>query len=337
MHKPLLAASLLAAASLFGCDDHSKSTSPPPQPRSIAAAPKPASFKPAPVASSEPDSGTPVAPPDMVALAHPPDTANHLERAKALKTGGDFHGALAEARRAVHDSPSDDEALDLAAKMARQVGQTGIAQEALTRVVAIRTEDPTPVIALARVLLSTGQPEKAVKVGQQAIARDPENPEAYHVTGRAMLSADQLQGAMVMFGKAVELKPDHGYALNNLGFAYLRANMNEAAAEVLGKAADLLPNVAYVHNNLGVALERVGRTDEASAEYMLSTTLSPKYVKAVLNHERMKKTAAISPDESGSATDAVVEPGENIGSGVAPDEPGPSDSKEQPEIEIPAE
>src|SRR6185436_10336340 len=176
-------------------------------------------------------------------------------------------------------------------------------------------------------------PERAVKIGQQAIARDPENPEAYHVTGRAMLSADQLQGAMVMFGKTVELKPDHGYALNNLGFAYLRANMNQEAVEVLSKAAELLPNVAYVHNNLGVALERVGRTDEASAEYMLSTSLSPRYVKAVLNHERMKKTAALTPDESGSATDAVVEPGENIGSGVAP---GADESNEQPEIETPA-
>jgi Flp pilus assembly protein TadD len=279
----------------------------------------------------------------MVALAHPPDTANHLERARALKTGGDFHGALAEARRAVHDSPNDDEALDLAAKMARQVGQNGIAEEALARVAAIRADDPTPVIALARVVLSNGNPERAVKIGQQAIARDPENPEAYHVTGRAMLSADQLQGAMVMFGKAVELKPDHGYALNNLGFAFLRANMNQEAVEVLSKAAELLPNVAYVHNNLGVALERVGRTDEASAEYMLSTTLSPKYVKAVLNHERMKKTAALSTDESGSATDAIVGPGEDIGSGVAPEEGQKAGNgrhgqdEEQPEIETPAE
>ena len=81
--------------------------------------------------------------------------------------------------------------------------------------------------------------------------------------------------------------------------------------------------------------------DEASAEYMLSTTLSPKYVKAVLNHERMKKTAALSVDESGSATDAVFEPGENIGSGVAPEEGDRvgggrhGQDEEQPEIETP--
>src|SRR3954462_11381166 len=141
MHKPLLAASLLAAA-VFGCDDHAKSTAPPPPPRTVAAAkpsaPKP-SAPPAPEITAF-DAGTPVAPPDMVALAHPPDTANHLERARALKTGGDFHGALPEARRAVYDAPNDDEALDLAARMARQVGQTGIAEEALTRVAAIRAD-----------------------------------------------------------------------------------------------------------------------------------------------------------------------------------------------------
>jgi tetratricopeptide (TPR) repeat protein len=119
--------------------------------------------------------------------------------------------------------------------------------------------------------------------------------------------------------------------------------MNQEAVEVLSKAAELLPNVAYVHNNLGVALERVGRTDEASAEYMLSTTLSPKYVKAALNHERVKRTAALSVDESGSATDAVVAPGENIGSGVAPEEVGKvgggrhGQDEEQPEVETPEE
>ena len=334
MHKPLLAASLLAAA-IFGCDDHTKSTAPPPRPHVASPArpvrvPVPAPEVEAPVATAAVDSGTPVAPPDMVALAHPPDTANHLERAKALKTGGDFHGALAEARRAVADAPQDDEALDLAAKLARQLGQTGIAEEALSRVMAIRTDDAIPVIALARVVLSTGDAERAARIGQQAIARDPENPEAYHVTGRAMLSADELQGAMTMFGRAIELKPDHGYALNNLGFAYLRANMNEEAADALTRAADLLPNVAYVHNNLGVALERVGRKDEAVAEYQLSTSLSPKYVKAVLNSERLKKTASLSMDEAGTATDAIVGGGEDIGSGLAPD-------VELPEIDTPAE
>ncbi|HZN93783.1 MAG TPA: tetratricopeptide repeat protein, partial [Myxococcales bacterium] len=249
-------------------------------------------------------------------------------------------GALAEARRAVHDSPQDDQALDLAAKLARQLGQTGIAEEALSRVVAIRADDPMPVIALARVVLSTGDAERAAKIGQQAVARDPENPEAYHVTGRAMLSADQLQGAMVMFGKAVEIKPDHGYALNNLGFTYLRANMNDEAVDVLSKAAELLPNVAYVHNNLGVALERAGRKDEAMAEYMLSTTLSPKYVKAMINSERIKKTASLSIDEGATATDANVGPGEDIGSGVVPESGSVEDAVNHlqlPEIESPVE
>ncbi len=328
MHKPLLAASLLAAA-VFGCDDKGKSTSPPPKP--VAAAPARASSAPAPAVAAAPssesatDGGTQEAPPvDLVALAHPPDTANHLERARALKTGGDFHGALAEARRAVHDAPRDDEALDLAAKLARQLGQTGIAEDALSRVAAIRSDDAVPAIALARVVLSTGDAERAVKIGQQAIARDPENPEAYQITGRAMLSADQFQGAMVMFGKAIELKPDHGHALNNLGFTYLRANMNEEAVDALTRAAELLPNVAYVHNNLGVALERVGRTDEAISEYMVSTSLSPRYVKAMLNSERMKKTASLSASESGTATDAMVGPEGGI--------PG-----EGAEIESPAE
>ncbi|HVE84424.1 MAG TPA: tetratricopeptide repeat protein, partial [Myxococcales bacterium] len=220
--------------------------------------------------------------------------------------------------------------LDLCAKLARQLGKTGIAEEALQRVADIRTDDAIPVIALARVVLSTGDAERAAKIGQQAISRDPENPEAYHVAGRALLASDQLQGAMVMFGKAIELKPDHGYAMNNLGFAYLRANMNEEAVDILTRASELLPSVAYVHNNLGVALERTGRQDEAMAEYMLSTTLSPKYVKALVNHARLERTASASPDDVGIGSDATVEPAEDIHT-------GPSKGADQPEVESPVE
>jgi Flp pilus assembly protein TadD len=220
---------------------------------------------------------------------------NHLAKAKELKTQGDAEGALAEARKAIFDSPADEDVLSFIGKVARSTGEKELAAAAYGRLATIRTDDAMPLVQQARVLLSMRDLEGAVKAGQEAITRDPENPEAFQVVGRAYLSDGELQAAIGMFEKVVELNPDHGYALNNLGFACLRANENDKAVEALTRATELLPNVAYIHNNLGVALERTGDAEGAKLAYAKSTSLSPKYVKAKINAERVAKAAA-TPD-----------------------------------------
>jgi Flp pilus assembly protein TadD len=79
--------------------------------------------------------------------------------------------------------------------------------------------------------------------------------------------------------------------------------------------------VAYVHNNLGVALERVGRTEEAEMAYTLSTSLSPKYVKARVNSARLKKVASVSPEAMDAAGDIPA---------AVTDVPAPDQELEQP-------
>jgi Flp pilus assembly protein TadD len=67
---------------------------------------------------------------------------------------------------------------------------------------------------------------------------------------------------------------------------------------VLARAAALLPHVAYVHNNLGVAYERLGRTEEARAAYATAMRLSPRYVQARVNADRMSKVASLGSSKS---------------------------------------
>jgi Flp pilus assembly protein TadD len=312
--RNLLAAAALAAFCATGCDQTPKSHPAPIRPAATARAKvaPPAPEPPKEIAFSDGDAGVIEAEtrPDPIALQHVHGSGriNHVQRARELKNLGDPQGAMTEARRAIFDTPDDEEALQMVARLSRQTSQPSLGMEAYARLAEINPEDSAPLIAQARMLISLGDAEGAVKVGQEAILRDPENPETYHVTGRGFLSGGDLEPAMVMFGRTIELKPDHGYALNNLGFAFLRANRNEEAVEALTRAADLLPTVAYVHNNLGVALERVGRTEEADEAYTLSTTLSPKYVKARVNSARLKRTASISPEAMDSATDAMDVP-----------------------------
>jgi Flp pilus assembly protein TadD len=218
---------------------------------------------------------------------------NHVTRAGTLRELGDLSGALTEYRRALYDTPDDEESLRMIARLGRLTGQAPLSVLAFERLGQLRPDDASPLVQQARLLTELGRYTDAVHVGTQALTRDFEEPEAYQVLGLAHLAAGEHSEAILRFQQAVHLAPEHGHALNNLGLAYLRTNQNTQAAEVLARAAALLPHVAHVHNNLGVAYERLGRTEEAQAAYSHATRLSPRYVKARVNASRMNKVARL--------------------------------------------
>lgn len=246
-------------------------------------------------------------PADALSLAHEHlNRVNHVARARTLRELGDLSGALTEYRRALYDSPEDEELLNTLAQLGRLTGRSEFAVLALERLGRLNPDEATPLVQQARILVSLGRYADAVRVGEEAVSRDPEDPEAYQVLGRAHLAAGNLSDAILRLQQAVHLAPEHGYALNNLGLAWLRANENGKAAEVLARAAALLPHVAYVHNNLGVAYERLGRTEEAQAAYAAATRLSPRYVKARVNADRMNKVASLGVTPSGPPDSGVA-------------------------------
>lgn len=233
---------------------------------------------------------------DPLGLPHEhPRTVDHLGRADELKSLGDLEGALAEARRAVHDDPLDEEALAAVARLARLTADLRLSADAWERLALILEEDSHPCLQQGRALLDAGDPDGALLAAERARARDEGNPEVFQLLGRAYLARKQLSLAAEQFREAVALDPEHGHALNNLGLVLLRTSQHREAADVLRRAADLLPTVAHVHNNLGIALERLGDTEGAREAYEAASRLSPRYVKAALNKQRVAR-APSAPD-----------------------------------------
>ena len=295
--KTKLVSALAAALLLGACESRppprSTSTPRPQQPAAapLAVLPPPAAAADAGVAEPEPV--------DTLVLEHDHRAGqDHLARARELKEMADVPGALAEARRALHDAPEDPDALEAVGRYARAAGELAHAAEAYGRLAAASPEDAVPLVHRARALLGMGDATLARAAAEAAVARDAESADAYHLLGRAHLGLGELDAAALRFAQAVHLDPEHGWAYNNLGFTLLRAGGRdnaEAAVEALTRAAELLPYEASVHNTLGVALERSGRTDAARAAYDRATLLSPRYVKARVNAERLSRVAAASP------------------------------------------
>ncbi|AEI68661.1 tetratricopeptide repeat protein [Corallococcus macrosporus] len=247
----------------------------------------------APDTSAEPGAGGLGSEPDAtLALPHTHGRrVDHLSRAHLLRDWDDLSGALTECRRAIHDAPEDVAAVALAAELAGLTGRLDLAVRAQAWLGRLLPLDARPLVRQARLLVSLGRHTEAVEAGEEAVVRDPEYVEAYQVLGRAHLASGELAKAMLRFQQAVHLHPEHGYALNNLGLTYLRAGENQKAADVLTRAAALLPHVAYVHNNLGVAHERLGQQEHARSAYAAAMHLSPRYVQARVNADRMRRMA----------------------------------------------
>lgn len=226
---------------------------------------------------------------EELALEHDQPKTDHMDRARSLSEIGDFKGALTEARRALYSNGENEDALKLITKMAVRMGKPAMAAEAQLQLGELNPIDAVPFISRTRFLISAGEFSSAVTSAEEALKRDIENVDAWHMLGRAHFSDGSLTLAIDAFERAIELNPDHGYALNNLGLAYLRANENKAALQVLERASAQLPNVAYVQNNLGVALERAGLISDAKEAFDRATLLSPKYVKARVNQNRVAK------------------------------------------------
>ena len=296
MHRHTLAV-LGATWALAGCQSSSAPPSPPAReaPRASLAAPVSPVVKDAgPLALPSP---APAA--VQVGLAHVDvGTANHLARARALREEGDSREALLEARRQLADTPEDEEALEMVAKAAQELGQDALAAAAFQGLAAVREDDALPLIAAARLHLRMHDSAGAARLATQALERDDGNVEAYQALGRAALVEGDLRHAIEWLDQAQTLAPAHGWVLNNLGFAYLRANENAKALETLSRAAEVLPNAAVVQNNLGVALERAGRTDDASAAFEKSAALAPGYTRALVNRARL---ALVRPADGGVA------------------------------------
>jgi len=256
----------------------------------VASAATPGTSTPAPLEARAPASVSE----DPLTLPHEHGRrVDHLRRARTLREVGDLSGALTELRRALHDDSTDEEALEQLARLARLQGNAELAQLAYARLGGLLPEDASPLVQQARLLVGLGRYAEAVRVGEEAVLRAPDDAEVYQVLGRAHLASNELAPAILRFQQAVHLEPEHGHALNNLGFAWLRAGENAKAAQVLERAAELLPHVAYVHNNLGVAWERLGRLEEARTAYATATRLSPRYVQARVNADRMGRVARV--------------------------------------------
>jgi Tfp pilus assembly protein PilF len=174
----------------------------------------------------------------------------------------------------------------------------------LQEAVHVAPDDVDARLSLARAYLDAGQPELARAEAQDALLRSPDDVDAKYVLGRAFTNLSMWREAVVAFDDVVKEDPTNAYARNNLGFAALQIGENEKALAALEEIPSLPVQKPYMFNNLGVAYERAGKPAEALAAFSRAAELSPRYVKAAGNKERLLQQLTV--DEQVAAAEALL-------------------------------
>ena len=160
-----------------------------------------------------------------------------------------------------------------------------------------------------RLLLRTGQLDKAILAGQNALSSFPANEEILMILGDILATKGEVEQSINYYDQIIQIAPENARAPlmkgvlleelehfdpaleeyrkgsliepNNpliqfyLGRAYLRANQLQKAEKSLEKAVSLKPNLLEARHHLAWVLERQGRTIEALKEYGLLLKLTP--------------------------------------------------------------
>ena len=162
-------------------------------------------------------------------------------------------------------APDHVEVLRSLAAVRAELGQPGLALDALLRVQRLRPNDPLAHIHAANALLLQNRTAEAVTALQRAVALKPNFLEAHLALAQALVRIGDQHGAIAAYGEALRIKPDSSAALIGLCDVYLIRFDWQAALDAADAALERVPgnaNALYVKGGL---LGLAGRIDEAEA------------------------------------------------------------------------
>ncbi len=239
---------------------------------------------------------TPTAAPPTLALsilerekAHPGDSPHkdwvavgreHLQTSR-------FDEAVIAFRKALFSAPADGKTWFLLGKAYLQSDDPERGLECFTEALQQNPTSEALHVALVRGYLKAGESDQALTHAVNLARLAPQTFQSSYLLGRAYSSNAMWKESMQSFKQALTHKPNHVYANNNLGFVALQVGDLDTAVPAL-KQATLSPNALhYMFNNLGIAYERNKEPLKSLAAFQQALELSPQYVKAVVNRDRV--------------------------------------------------
>ncbi len=201
----------------------------------------------------------------------------------SLTLGLHYHraGRLVEAeglyREVLAAEPENADALHLFGVLAHQVGQHGIAVEAISLALHYAPDRADFLSNLGDVYRTLQLYPEAREVLERAIGLDPKNAAAHNNLGLALQALGFTDAAAESYRRALELEPHFPEAHNNLGNAWKELRLPDRAEASYRRALALRPDYPEVQHNLGNLYKEIGRREAAAAAFEAALASRPDY------------------------------------------------------------
>lgn len=134
-----------------------------------------------------------------------------------------------------------------------------------------------------KLLLESGQPEKAQKLIQRAAELKPESATVQRLLGDTYLVQRLLDQAIAPYKKALRIHPNDAPALSGLGCCYELKNENlDIALAFCQQSVEITPDNGRFHMRLGRLLKKTGQFDKALNAFKKAESLGENARESIL-------------------------------------------------------
>jgi tetratricopeptide (TPR) repeat protein/2-polyprenyl-3-methyl-5-hydroxy-6-metoxy-1,4-benzoquinol methylase len=176
--------------------------------------------------------------------------------------------------------PNQPAALHLLGVLAHQLGDHTVAENLITKAIALQPGYAEAHCNLGNTIGDLGRLDEAVACYRKAIAIQPDFAEAHGNLGNTLRMLGRCEEALTHCDTAIGLNPGLANAHSNRGNALKEMGRLEEALTSYQCAIDINPDYAEAHFNMAATLHKTGKREEAKLAYRKTLHLLPKFAEA---------------------------------------------------------
>jgi len=202
--------------------------------------------------------------------------ARHLEKGQAFFAADNFEKARVEFRNALQIAPNDSEARYENGLVDEKLGNPREAAQFYQGAIDVNADNVPARVALGRLYLFSGAPEKALDTIKASLVKHPEAPALLTVRAAARVQLKDSDGALQDAQRAVQLAPASEDAVAVLAGIYKSRQEPEKARALLEESVERIPDSVDLRLALAQIYGSLGQEPKVEELLIELTRLKPK-------------------------------------------------------------
>jgi predicted Zn-dependent protease len=202
--------------------------------------------------------------------------SKHLEKGQAFLADNNLEKARVEFRNALQIAPNDSEARYENGFVDERLGNPREAAQFYQGAIDVNADNLKARIALGRLYLFSGAPDKALDTIRPSLLKHPDDPGVLTVRAAARVQLKDSDGALQDAQRAVQLAPTSEDAVAVLAGIYKSRNEPDKARVLLENSIKQIPNTIDLRFALAQIYSSLGQEPEVEALLIEMIRLKPK-------------------------------------------------------------